>query len=877
MVNQQDEHGRTPLHDACTSGQPDSVRLMLQAGADITIVDKNKRTALHACAEFSNESKLWDVLARPNVVSGQVLKDRFRPVTKIHPAWGDLYTMGRQNGEESAKKKEYLSITLVVEQLLSARSDAVALDFHHKTPLDLALELDCPEMVPPLEFSVPHLCKRHNLQPDDAMFLALVAMNKLKICSLSKMDIQDPSRLFIFQNLSICLPFLSIDDVKWVARNGGNITGFDRWTHVQSTGQSLLHIAASKGLMIDDKRYIRLARANDDPKVVMKRVQDQLSKDRKYSPGVDNLAPTLHVACSRKLPNMHVVQALIVECGVDVKAHALVEPQRWAKIADYVEGGTALHVLARARYWWQLEALRYLLQNGAKIDALNQTGETPLHVACTGTTYAAMNCVNDVYGYWRIEAVKLLLEAGADINILDKNGLSCLHKASSSPKIMKYLLEHGANLAAGNLSPIFPAIQIQCLATLTILLDAGVSPNIVDPQTKIEYFKMHYKVKETNRPALMCASFANLHNQREKHSAPLVKLLINRGADVYATLDEKRTLIHYVFEHAAYEIIEAFLECAKPRDIDFNTRDSCGHTVFIAACEWNECLPGYQHHHWYSKATAPFLRMLELGADPLVVDSEGRNALHHLLDNPEMEEDAIVQFLTHDSAKAMLYQKDAKGFTPLNCALRFLRPAAVETMIAMGVDLLAPDPTGATALHRIAAQFLRIEAPMREQSWGRKHRPEYYTGAFALWKKFLSLGGSINVRDNKGAPPLFYFLSSAERDEYGAPEDCCCHLTYFAQYFPEDVVKDLDFTAKNENGENALHVIARRDKSGKVFKKKAFGEDHDHVPTHDKELYQFFVRKGLNPLEEDGKGRSSLDVAAAYEQKGILELFQYGK
>jgi hypothetical protein len=37
------------------------------------------------------------------------------------------------------------------------------------------------------------------------------------------------------------------------------------------------------------------------------------------------------------------------------------------------------------------------------------------------------------------------------------------------------------------------------------------------------------------------------------------------------------------------------------------------------------------------------------------------------------------------------------------------------------------------------------------------------------------------------------------------------------------------------------------------------------------------MRKGLNPLEEDGKGRSSLDVAAACEQKGILELFQYGK
>jgi hypothetical protein len=193
-------------------------------------------------------------------------------------------------------------------------------------------------------------------------------------------------------------------------------------------------------------------------------------------------------------------------------------------------------------------------------------------------------------------------------------------------------------------------------------------------------------------------------------------------------------------------------------------------------------------------------------------------------------------------------------------------------MMAMGVDLLSPDPTGATALHRIAEQCLRVKSPPNRKSWGREYTPEYYTGALALWKKFLTLGGSINVRDNKGAPPLFYFLSSAQRDYWKNPDDWCCHLDYFATYFSEEVVKDLDIGAKNGDGENALHVIAKREK-----KKKMTKQGHDHEPPHNKDLYQFFVRKGLNPLEEDGKGRSSLDVAAACEQKGILELFQYGK
>ena len=145
---------------------------------------------------------------------------------------------------------------------------------------------------------------------------------------------------------------------------------------------------------------------------------------------------------------------------------------------------------------------------------------------------------------------------------------------------------------------------------------------------------------------------------------------------------------------------------------------------------------------------------------------------------------------------------------------------------------------------------------------GSDRQPGFYAGLRALWGKFLALGGSVNVRDNKGSPPLFSYLSASQRDEYRAPEDSCCHLENLATYFSEEVTRGLDFRAKNKNGENALHIIARREKNN--FTK----------PKHDKELYEFFMGKGLNPLEDE-RGRSSLDIAAACEQKGILELFQY--
>jgi ankyrin repeat protein len=870
MVNQRDSYGRTPLHDACTSGRPESVHLLLKAGADITILDNNKRTPLHACAEFAEEEKIWALLSRPNQIAGHLLQDRFRPVSKRSPSYQPWYTVERRWQDPTFKEQDSPSISLIVKTLLSAGSDVMAADKYHRTPLDLAIEYDCQEMIPALQFSAVLLRKKWDVKPKDRRLSTVLALKKTKISSLSTMDPEDPSRQEILENVSTYLPSLTLNDIEWISQHSGNITGADA-SKPLSSGRSLLHIAASKGFTWLVKGFGPLARVNDESKSVLQRIHEQLSTDPKYNPGIENLSPTLHVACARQLPNMDMVEVLVETCGVDVNARAVAEPQKWARINDAVEGGTALHVLANANYWWQLEALKYLLQKGANIDAINETGESPLHIACTNTTYAAINCHNDGYGYWRIECVKMLLESGANINILDNTGLSCLHKASSSPQIMRILLKHGADINAGKISPLFSAIQIQCLETLTILLDAGVSPNIVDPNTGHDGFHLHYKAKDASRSALFCAAFANLHNQRHMHSAPMVKLLIKRGADIYAPLNDKETLVHYVFENAEFEIVSAFLDCADK--IDFNTRDSLGRTVFLAACEWIECLPGYRHKHWDPKATAPFIRTLEFGANPLDLDNEGQNALHLLLNNPEMEEEAIIQFLAHDANKTLLYQKDINSFTPLNCALRLLRPAVVEVLIGMGVDFLSSDPTGATALHHIAAQCLCVRPQLRRNVYSSEHKPEYYTNALVLWKKFLLLGGSVNVRDNKGAPPLFYYLSSAERDDYNVPEHCCCHFENFATYFSEEVVKDLDFQAKNGNGENALHVIARREKRGRRIRVKEQEHDHDH----EKDLYQFFVRKGLNPLEEDGKGRSSLDVAAACEQKGILELFQYGK
>lgn len=789
------------------------------------------------------------MLGRQNEPSGRCLQDRFRPAHKRPRSYA--YSTQEISCTIYADQAN-LSIHYIVKALLSAGSDATAADISYKKPLDLAIQYGCEDMVLILQ-SVARVTENNSY--DQRLQTVMEPRN----LSPFTMDLQEPSSLL--KDPHAFLSFLALDNIEWLATQGGNITGVDELTPPSSYGQSLIYAAISHGLSRLVDSFGPLVRFNDDPKAVLERIH-KLDEKSEYNPPIEYLAPALHMACCRELSNLDMIEVLVERCNVDINARALVKLQEWQEAKESIEGGTAVHVLARANHWWHLEAIKYLLRRGGNIESINEKGETPLHIACTGTTFADMNCSSNIYGYWRIECVKILLDLGANPNVLDVDGLSCLHKASSSPQIMRMLLEYGADISAGKLSPLFSAIQIQCLETLTILLDAGVSPNVIDPSSDSKGFKLDYFAEGNTRWALFCVSFAGLHNQRSENSAPMVKRLIERGANIYAPLTNQRTLLHYVFEHAEYEIADAFLGCA--RCLDFSSRDSKGRTVFLAACDWIQCLPGYQHLHWYPKETALFLRILEFGADPLAVDNDGRNALHHLLDNPNMEDEAIMEFLTHDTAKALLHQKDSNGFTPLACALRSFRPAVVSILLSKGADLLSPDPTGATALHQIAAQCLDIKTPSTRRYISRDHKPEFYTGLLSLWEKFLELGGSINVRDNQGSPPLFSYLSTSPIYDYRTPEGSCSHLENFNTYYSGDHVRDIDFLAKNKNGQNALHIIAGREKSSKN-------------PYYNKELFTFFIQKGLNPLEEDDFGRTSLDVAVACEQKDILELFQYRK
>lgn len=608
--------------------------------------------------------------------------------------------------------------------------------------------------------------------------------------------------------------------------------------HEHHSTRSLLHAIASWGLTElmqrvgkDCQRYEDISWVKINPRV--------------YPDYIGPLQPILHAVCSRQFSNIGMLIMLVDTFGCDPNTrHQVYDYDK----KDLKDGPAALHILAQAKHFWQLEAIQYLFERGADINAKNDKGETPLHIASGGNVHSI---ICDEQGHWTLRASKLLLKLGADPNLLDRNGESCLNKASSSPKIMQELLKGGADMSISSEPPMFSAIRRHDVRTVRILLNNGADVNTVHQDHRLHY---NLDGRSLEEYALLCAARDGQWNTDAKAYQPIVKLLLDRGANWRVAVNEEETLMHLIFQDAEQDILEGIMD--QPQ-IDFNTRDQRGRTIFLAACSWKECLDGYRHRHWGEKATLPAICLIDRGADINAIDHAGRNALHLLASNYHQHEEDMLQLIAREDCAPLLFQKDNDGFTPLHAVLAHRRMSVAEALVAKGADLLERDPDGLTALHHLSRGLQKVYVHIDYVG------PDFAKDCIDLWRKYQELGGHIDDRSDTGDPALFTYLAS--KQPYGAPkfEADRCHIENFGLFFG-----DADVFAKNDTLETVLNVIAQRPK-----------ESHYTVlaQSHDTKLFKFLMSKGLDPLAEDARGRSSLDVAAANGRSEILELFQQKK
>ncbi|KAJ4238431.1 hypothetical protein NW757_013059 [Fusarium falciforme] len=840
-VNQADDFGRTPFHYACASGGAESVALLLKHGGNVKAIDSHGCTLLHACAECAAEQKTWEIQAHTSEWMRSP-RDPFRPRGSVtyprrHPWDADMH---------SKPPAPASAVGTILKLLLDASVDPAVVDQWRRTALDIAIQEGCIEFVEMFyrdeelfNAATKSLEENHGATPFVAAtrrgMKARMALMLPRSC-LEMLE-QDKS---IFEHIIRCpsriLGLVPRDDVVKLINKGfeaapKNIGYYVLLEALMKPGhlqliERLPHIISYFGTYEVLKQLLRRLRVGDD--------------------GANMWTP-LQLSCRESECNMLTIQYLVEKLHVDVNARfAHMDAEDRYDGDGPSPGGTALHILASADHYWQLDAMRYLIAHGADVNALNGKKESPIHVAASGNQDDSED-----EGFWRSEAVNILLDHGADLNIVDENGHTPLHKATDSGDATKQLLQKGADPTVGRQSPVFQAIYHQNLEALEVLLDHGLSMNAVDDDYDTSSFRHSSRGPPRKRYPVMRAAFAEKMCTSVPGSMPLLRTLVERGADLYLPLNDEETILQYLFEVPSwYDVSETLLQEPCVSRIDFNHCDQIGRTVLMAACRWEGRVPGYfERGRVVPKAQGAPIRILDQGADATSVDDDGKTALHHLLDNAAMPDEIVINFINREEVAPTLWLEDNDGFTPFHRALRTLRPSVCSLFLDKGASASKPDPKGLTPLHHIATQCLKIKRELRDTSSHEELPSDYFDQCLSLWQNIIAKGGSINATDNAGNTPLHTYLSTPERSSNRRRDPGICHVDHFDKLFPLD--SEVDVSAVNNAGETGLHIITLR-------KKPRFGKT-----GHDKPLFEVLLGRGVDPLKEDSKGRTALDIASA--------------
>ena len=166
----------------------------------------------------------------------------------------------------------------------------------------------------------------------------------------------------------------------------------------------------------------------------------------------------LFVAC--KKGNVEIVEYLVSVCNANVEVKGLYEVQDDRTVHTV----TPLWCAAVAG---KLKVVEVLVKYGADVNAVSDTGSTPVRSACFMT---------------HLDIVKLLVENGADIQKPNQNGGTCLINSVQSVELCEYLLRHGAHANAQdvqNKTALHYAIQEHRFETTKLLLRYHADPFLV--------------------------------------------------------------------------------------------------------------------------------------------------------------------------------------------------------------------------------------------------------------------------------------------------------------------------------------------------------------------------------------------------------------
>ncbi|KAJ5635238.1 ankyrin 2-3/unc44 [Penicillium longicatenatum] len=846
FINQQTQDGNAALHYACRSGRPESVKVLLEAGADPNLLNKDGKSPFRECAHFDAEEHCYSKL-------------EYEGTTRLEEIFNMLILHGAiVNGDNGT---------------LQSTFDA-AVSYRHEYIVDSLLSLS--NRIPgeePIKHSMSedYLLCSYRL---GATKLALRESGRfpkddsLSEDSLAKMDFDFVEKLVALRHYNLFEERVS--------------EGFDL-AKVDENGESFLHRLVSFGYKDLLARFCSrdAALKFDDHDQCQKPEKDKGNAPSHPSRPRFFIKPLLFAACKAQLPNMDVLKFLVEDIGVNIN----VQHREHKGLC-----GSVLHSLAAGHHWWHVaEALPYLIKMGANIELRDRKGRTPLHIAL------------DFFkkGPFYKEAARILVENGADVNAADSRGKTCLSKAGNDLKMTKLLLNHGAEITA---VAILKAVKYRQIGVLEELLSRGDNANlrIDEPETteERERREMSRKGEVMNDNQLFPLLQASLGGPRfvvgsDRNVDPrqVMAVLLKHGADPYATFfkylkvevagersdkpmsnsdpqewgltweKETHIVIHEILAHG--EVVEPLFHLP---NLQLELRDPKGRTLLLAAFEGKTL--GHTIDDGQGSMKTVFQELLDRGADVTAQDNDGKTILHRIKGLDSRTEIFKILKALLKKTPSLIHLADRDGETALHHALQQTslsyvgppfsygqRPGVCFAdyqglLLDHGADPLLPDNAGNTALHYLAPVIT-------------------FPGVKELFQRFLDAGVDINARNKRGLPMLFYYVLNYAASSNWVPGGGKNPSQEWHDPFFE-LFKDAgaDFFVSNDEGTTLLHLLAtiQTPWSGPCEPK--------NVENAVVGRFKYLMELGLDPMAEDAQQRTSLDIAAAYGSEHIIKLFK---
>jgi len=415
------------------------------------------------------------------------------------------------------------------------------------------------------------------------------------------------------------------------------------------------------------------------------------------------------------------------------------------------DGATAL---AWAVHWDDLNTTNLLIGAGAKLNAANDNGVTPLWLACyngsgimverlleagadpnasslpAGET-ALLRCA----GTGSLDAVKSLLAHGADVNAKEKAEQTALMWALEErhPEVARVLIEHGADVNAisqGGFTPLLFAARQGDVDSGRLLLEKGADLNVRNaysgrPARPTVAFSENTKGLQwfTRRsPEPMDALSVAINSGREQFAI----FLAEQGANTNAVDNRGMTALHYALMQGISDLNNVPHD---PRSgaLDFLFRPNMAELVKVLLDH------GANPNARISKRLPPLTnndqpKISLTGATPFLLAAATGDV-------------KIMKLLLTKGADPLLTTDD--GTTPLMAAAGISRSEdrtreeeknaleALKLTVEMGGDVNAANKNGFTALHGAA-----------------------YTGANEIVQYLADRGAKLDAMNKFGETPL---------------------------------------------------------------------------------------------------------------------------